>query len=64
MQGGLRRGAYGTVLPWGMVGARMVYNTSDLECRLTPQVFYTYFYNHANRANRPRLEKLLYIEPP
>ena len=25
MQGGLRRGAYGTVLLWGMVGARMVY---------------------------------------
>ena len=29
MQGGLRRGAYGTVLLWGMVGARMVHITGE-----------------------------------
>jgi hypothetical protein len=33
--------------------------TSDSDEVSTPQLFYTYFYNHAHRA---RLEKLLYIE--
>jgi hypothetical protein len=39
--------------------------TSYLEHRPTPKVFYTCFYNvFYNHARRPRLEKLLYIEPP
>jgi hypothetical protein len=33
---------------------------SDLDRVSTPQLFYTYFYNHAHRL---RLEKLLYLEP-
>ena len=33
-------------------------NTSGLDSFSTPQLFYTYFYNHARRL---RLEKLLYI---
>jgi hypothetical protein len=32
---------------------------SDSDPRPTPKLFYTYFYN---RAHRPRLEKLLYLE--
>jgi hypothetical protein len=32
---------------------------SDIEQVWAPQLFYTYFYNHAHRL---RLEKLLYIE--
>ena len=31
---------------------------SDLDSRSTPQVFYTYFYNHAHRT---RLEKLFQL---
>ena len=39
------------------------YNTTGLgqDPISTPQVFYTYSYNH---AHRPRLEKLFYLEPP
>jgi hypothetical protein len=36
-------------------------DASGLDPRLTPQVFYTYFYNHAHRL---RLEKLLHLELP
>jgi hypothetical protein len=32
---------------------------SDLDKFWAPQLFYTYFFDH---ARRPRLEKLLYIE--
>ena len=34
-------------------------NTSSLDPRSTPQLFYTYFYNHARRL---RMENLLYPE--
>jgi hypothetical protein len=34
---------------------------SGLDGVWTPQLFYTYFYNHAHRL---RLEKLLYLELP
>jgi hypothetical protein len=37
----------------------VVCHVSDLDLVSTPQLFYTYFYNHAHRL---RLEKLLYIE--
>ena len=42
-------------------GPKSQYDTyvSELNSSLTPGVFYTYFYN---RAHRPRLEKILYIE--
>ena len=31
MQGGLRRGAHGTVLLWGMVGARVVHGGGGMQ---------------------------------
>ena len=37
---------------------RLVY-VSDLDPFSTPQLFHTYYYNHARRL---RLEKLLYLE--
>ena len=37
------------------IGRTAMY-VSDLDLVWTPQLFYTYFYNH---AHRPRLEKLL-----
>jgi hypothetical protein len=39
--------------------ARVVGYYSDVDPFSTPQLFYTYFYNHAHRL---RLEKLLCIE--
>jgi hypothetical protein len=47
------RGCYSTVL------INSLYYVSDLDPFSTPQLFYTYFYNHAHRL---RLEKLLCIE--
>jgi hypothetical protein len=37
----------------------LILQISDLDPKSTPQLFYTYFYNH---ARRPRFEKLLYLE--
>ena len=43
-------------LPRINIGYRHV---SDVDTSSTPQLFYTFFYNHAHRL---RLEKLLYME--
>jgi hypothetical protein len=50
----------GTVEPYRNSINNHQCDVSDLDSFSTPQLFYTYFYNHAHRL---RLEQLLYLEP-